>query len=373
MNKTDSVTKLEKKSKLLSKENDGADRQIYKPLVSLVVSAYNEAPIVEKNLATLCQYMGSLDDEYRWEMIFINDGSTDKTGELAEAFARTKNNIHVLHHMMNLGLGQALKLAFDQSRGDYIVTFDIDLSYSPDHIRTLLTRIRQTRAQIVVASPYMKGGKISHVPWLRRILSVWANRFLSSAAKGDLSTLTGMARVYDGRFLRGLNLRSTGMEVNTEIIYKAMMLRARIDEIPGHLDWGLHKSKGVKRRSSMKMLRHTMAVLLSGFLFRPVMFFILPGFTLLLFASYVNTWMFIHFFTQYRNFSEHIYFLDRASAAVAAAYNQFPHTFVVGLLGLMLAIQLISLGVLALQSKNYFEEIFHLGSAIYKYDQKDKT
>ncbi len=252
MNKTDSVTKSEKISKLLSRENDGADRQIYKPLVSLVVSAYNEAPIVEKNLATLCQYMGSLDDEYRWEMIFINDGSTDKTGELAEAFARTKNNIHVLHHMMNLGLGQALKLAFDQSRGDYIVTFDIDLSYSPDHIRTLLTRIRQTRAQIVVASPYMKGGKISHVPWLRRILSVWANRFLSSAAKGDLSTLTGMVRVYDGRFLRGLNLRSTGMEVNTEIIYKAMMLRAGIDEIPGHLDWGLRKSKGVKRRSSMK-------------------------------------------------------------------------------------------------------------------------
>jgi hypothetical protein len=103
------------------------------------------------------------------------------------------------------------------------------------------------------------------------------------------------------------------------------------------------------------------------------MFFIIPGFTLLLFASYVNMWMFIHFFRQYRNVSEHIWFLDRASAAVAAAYNQFPHTFVVGLLGLMLAIQLISLGVLALQSKNYFEEIFHLGSAIYKYDQKDKT
>ncbi len=317
---------------------------MYKPLVSLVVSAYNEAPIVEKNLATLCQYMESLDDEYRWEMIFINDGSTDKTGELAEAFARTMENIHVLHHMENFGLGEALKLAFNHCRGDYIVTVDMDLSYSPDHIQILLTKIRESRAQIVVASPYMKGGKISHVPWLRRILSIWANRFLATTAKGDLSTLTGMVRVYDGKFLRALNLRSTGMEVNTEIIYKAMMLRARIEEIPAHLDWGLPKAKGVNRRSSMKMLRHTMSVLTSGFLFRPVMFFIFPGFALLLFAAYVNTWTFIHFLRQYWNFPEYAPFLDRASAAVAAAYNQFPHTFIIGGLALMLAIQLISLG-----------------------------
>jgi hypothetical protein len=51
---------------------------------------------------------------------------------------------------------------------------------------------------------------------------------------------------------------------------------------------------------------------------------------------------------------------------VGAAYSQFPHTFIAGLLALMLAIQLISLGILSLQSKSYFEEMFHLGTTIHR-------
>lgn len=340
--------------------------RVYIPLVSLVVPAYNEAAIVEKHLAVVCQYMESLEDEYRWEIVFINDGSTDGTGELAEAFARTRENIHVVHHMSNFGLGQALRSAFSHCRGDYVVTLDLDLSYSPDHIRALLAKIRETRAKVVLASPYAKGGKLSSIPWVRRTLSVWANRFLSAAARRTVSTLTGMVRAYDGDFLRSLDLKSMGMEINPEVIYKAMVLGARIEEIPAHLDWRQQRADGMRRRSRMKVPRHTLSILLSGFLFRPFMLFLIPGFALLLFSLYVNAWMVIHFLAHYRSLSQYTWFLDRASFAVAAAYNQAAHTFIVGLISAVLAIQLISLGVLALQSKRYFEEIFHLGSTIYR-------
>ncbi len=50
------------------------------------------------------------------------------------------------------------------------------------------------------------------------------------------------------------------------------------------------------------------------------------------------------------------------SNAFALAYAEFPHTFIIGFLSAMLAIQLIGLGLLTLQSKKYFEELFHLGS-----------
>lgn len=334
------------------------------PLVSLVVPAYNEAAIVQKNLATLCDYMESLEEEYRWEVIFINDGSTDATGELAAAFAKTRDNVHVFHHRKNFGVGQAFKLAFNFCRGDYLITLDLDLSYSPDHIRRLLNKIKETRAKTVVTSPYMKGGRINNVPWLRGLLSICANRFLSLTAKGNVSTLTSMVRAYDGRFLRGLDLTSMGMEINPEIIYKAMLLNARIEEIPAVLDWRIHKAD--RRRSSVKLMRHTMAVLLSGFLFRPVMFFLIPGFALLLFALYVNSWLFVHFYEEYVNFAHVSWFPSRCSQAVAAAYRAFPHTFIVGLLSLTLAIQLIGLGIMSLQNKRYFEEMFHLGSSIYR-------
>ncbi len=55
---------------------------------------------------------------------------------------------------------------------------------------------------------------------------------------------------------------------------------------------------------------------------------------------------------------------DRISAAVAIAYDKSPHTFIVGLLSLMLSVQLVGLGILSLQAKNYFEELFHQGSLL---------
>ncbi|MFX0197127.1 MAG: glycosyltransferase family 2 protein [Candidatus Hodarchaeota archaeon] len=347
-------------------------RQQHKPLVSVVVPAYNEAPIVEKNLAKICEYLESLEDEYRWELIFVNDGSTDDTGELAEAFASTRDNVHVLHHIVNFQLGQALRFAFHNCRGDYVVTMDLDLSYSPDHIQMLLTKIRETKAKIVIASPYMKGGIISNVPWLRRILSIWANRFLSLTAKGKITTLTGMVRAYDRRFLNSLNLKAMDYEINPEIIYKAQLLRARIIEIPAHLDWTFHKAEGKTRRSTMRILRGIMSCLFSGFIFRPFMFFIIPGFALILISLYPITWAFIHTFVYYRNLhSSNIPFDYRFSDAVAAAFKQSPHAFIVGGISLMVALQLISLGILALQSKRYFEELFHLSTTIYRHNRKN--
>lgn len=341
-----------------------------KPFVSIVVPAYNEAAVVEKNLAALCQYMGSLEDTYRWELIVIDDGSRDETGVLAEAFAETRANVKVLHHLVNFGLGQALRYAFRHCRGDYIVTLDMDLSYAPDHICALLAKIRETKAKIVIASPYMKGGQLSNIPWYREVLSRWANRFLSWAAPGRISTLTGMVRAYDGRFVRSLNLKSMRMEINSEIIYKALLLRARIEEIPAHLNWRSQKADGARRKSSMKVPWNTLLILFWGYLFRPAMFFLYPGFGLLMFAFYVNTWMFVHVFEQYRALSQYDWFFDRASFSVITAFQKAPHTFIVGGLALMVAIQLISLGILVLQSKRYFEEIFHLGTTIYKCTQE---
>jgi glycosyltransferase involved in cell wall biosynthesis len=332
-----------------------------RPLVSVVLPAYNEAAILEDNLAVVQEYLRAQQDRYRFEVLVINDGSSDATGQIAEAQRARYDNVRVIHHPTNLGLGQGFKTGFAQSRGDYVAILDIDLSYAPEHIGVLLDKIRATRAQLVLASPYMKDGRISNVPWLRRTLSIWANRFLSFFAHGKLSTLTCMVRVYDGEFARSLVLRSVGMEVMPESIYKSMILRGRIEQVPAHLDWS-RQMAAPKRRSSMRIVRHIFATVLQGFIFRPFMFFILPGLVLLAFALWTNFWMVVHFLDAYAGLGPVAG--DKVSAAVAVAYQQFPHTFIVGLLSLMLAIQLISLGVLAMQSKSYYEEVFFLGTRI---------
>lgn len=343
--------------------------EVYKPLVTIVVPAFNEEAIIEKNLETLREYLATLEDEYCWEIIIINDGSSDRTGELAEEFAVDKENVHVYHHITNFGLGQAFKFAFSKSKGDYVVTIDIDLSYSTDHIGKLLDKIRITRAKMILASPYMNGGTISNVPLVRKILSILANRFLSIFAHGHLSTLTCMVRAYDGRFIRSLVLRSQGMEVMPETIYKSMILRARIEQIPAQLDWGLQNQAGQKRKSSMKVFRHIMSTILAGFVFRPFMFFILPGLLILLFAVYTNFWAVMHFFDAYFSLPEAAT-PDRISEALSISYDKYPYTYLVGLMSLVVSIQLISLGIQALQSKTYYEELFYLGSRIFRMEEE---
>lgn len=335
----------------------------YRPLVTLVFPAYNEAAILEDNLAEILGHIDGLEDAYRWELLIVNDGSSDGTGRIAESIAARDRRIRVLHHPSNFGLGQAFKTAFAQSRGDYVVTMDIDLSYSADHIEKLLSHMRKTSARLVLASPYMEGGKLTNVPFLRRFLSTWGNRFLAFFARGGLSTITCMVRAYDGVFIRSLVLRSTGMEIMPEVVYKAMLLRARIDQVPAHLDWSRQVRMGASRRSSMRIFRHVFRTLVSGFVFRPFLFLLLPGLFLLGFSLWVNAWMLVHFFSALGALPDTV--TDgHFSVAVAQAYADHPHTFIVGLLGLMLSIQMISLGILALQSKKNFEETFYLGQTI---------
>ncbi len=354
---------------------ESSDTMKKRQLVSLVLPAYNEAGIITENLNILWDYLKSLEDEYSWELFIINDGSSDATGDLADSFAKDKDNVFVLHHMFNFRLGQALRSAFFNCKGDYLIVMDVDLSYAPEHIGEMLAKIRQSRAKIVIASPYAKGGKVSNVPWIRKKLSVWANRFLCFMATKDwfsdrITNITGMVRTYDGEFIRRLNLSAMDVDIMPEIIFKAKILRARIVEIPAHLKWISAKSKenqAMRRKSSMRIARSILQSLVSGFILRPFLFFILPGLVILVISLYPIIWTFVHTITAFNKLAESGLSLDyRFSEAIGTAFRLSPHSFIIGGIALLIAIQFISLGLLALQKKRYFDELYYLGSTIYK-------
>ncbi len=247
------------------------------PSVAVVIPAYNESAIIKSTLSQIGTYLDTLTDQYRWEMVVVDDGSKDRTGDLAQEFAdaHLQWSIRVLRHFTNFNLGQTLRFAFNDVHTDYLVTVDCDLSYSVDHIGRLLEKIATTRAKVVLASPYADGGDVANVPGLRRLLSKWANRYLAVGVKGELSTLTGMVRAYDVRFLQQLDLSSMDVGINTEIIYKARILNAKIEEIPATLAW--ISADGERRVSKFKIIGSMKTYLLSGYLFRPLLSFAIPG------------------------------------------------------------------------------------------------
>ena len=307
-----------------------------RPSFTLVLPVYNEVALLAANLATLVAYMKGLADRYRWEFLIVDDGSTDGSADIALEFAAKNPGVRVIRHPRNFRIGQALRFAFPQCKTDYVVTFDADLSYSPDHIERMLDALQASKARVVVASPYMPGGRTSGIPGRRLFVSKAANRFLSLMSKSSVRTVTGLVRAYDRRFLDSLNLKAMDNEINAEIIYKSEIMRAGIIEIPAHLDWSHLPDR---RSAGMRFRRITLGFAFTGYLFRPFMFFMIPGFLSLVISAILGV----------------LLVTDVVFGQTAIYATLF--TFIV-------AVQLIVGGLVSAQNKRYFEEMFHISTSI---------
>jgi glycosyltransferase involved in cell wall biosynthesis len=335
-------------------------------LISIVVPCYNEEAIIEKNINAIRNYLNSY-NRYNWEIVIVNDGSKDSTGSIADKLSEKIEIVRVIHHPVNLNLGHALQTGFCNSRGDIIVVMDIDLSYSVDHIGRMVDKMLETSCDIVVASPYMKGGKVTAVPFGRKMMSKWVNRFMRYAAQEKYYTFTGMVRAYRADFIKGVNLKTKDYEINPEIMYKAMILRARIIEIPAELDWTEQNKLSGKRVSSIRILRGFFSGIMAAFIFRPYIFFIVLGSFLMILSMYQLVWLFVDTLVDLHQCVAAGDSLNCSfSISLANQFVKNPQSFLVGGITFLASIQFLSLGFLSLQSKRYFEELFHLGTAMKK-------
>lgn len=338
-----------------------------RPRVSVIVPAFNEAPRLGSNLTTLSEYLREA--PFSSEILVIDDGSQDDTAAEAIRFAADNGLVTVIEHQSNFGLGQALKTGFRRARGDILVTFDSDLSYSPDHIGRLVSTLETTGASVVVASPYMDGGSVTGVPRKRATLSLWANRILRRLTLNRISTVTGMVRAYDREFIAGLSLKSMDNQINAEIIYKATLLRRSIVEIPAHLVWTRDEEETKKRSGSLRFVTMIIDSLFSGFIFRPFTFFLLPGVVLMALALYALGWAGYHFVTF---LPDQTGSLDAIiSGAAAAVFQHSPHSIVIGGIALVLSFQLMSISIISAQNKRYFEEVWYQGDLIARRLERD--
>jgi glycosyltransferase involved in cell wall biosynthesis len=341
-----------------------------KPYISIVLPCYNEEAILKNNVATIIDFLNIMNSKYLWEILIIDDGSLDQTGKIADEIEKQEQHVRVIHHPTNLNLGNALKTGFLNAKGEIIVVLDIDLSYSVEHIEKLVDKLIKNSADIVIASPYMKGGKVTAVPFLRKVFSRVVNKFMSIAAQDKYYTFTGMVRAYKTSFIRSVNLKTKDYEINPEILYKSMILRARIVEIPAHLDWTEQNKYEGQRTSKLRLLRSFFSGLMSAFIFRPYVFFIGFGSVLIVIALFELLWLLydtISGIAIHNNEMTHLEVLF--SSSLKQQYSNNPQTFIVGGITFLAAILFFGFGFISLQNKRYFEELFHLGTSLKAQDR----
>ncbi len=136
--------------------------------VSVIIPAYNEGEHIFANLGEVTRTFDDFGCDY--EIILIDDGSTDNTYEQAIRFAANYDNIIVKRNRANYGKGRALKYGCRFVNGKYAVFLDADMDLHPGQIRTFFDIMKLDEADIVIGSKRHPNSKL-YYPLGRRIIS----------------------------------------------------------------------------------------------------------------------------------------------------------------------------------------------------------
>jgi dolichol-phosphate mannosyltransferase len=202
--------------------------------ISVVVPMYNESANVPANLRLMQEALRLTGA--RFEIIPVDDGSTDDTMDKLHALAARDGTFRPTGYPDNSGRGRALRVGIRRARGRYILTTDADLSYSEAYLPAMYELLQSPSApDMVVGSPYMNGGGIRDVPLKRLFISRVANVILSRILPGKIKTVTGILRGYRAEAIRSLDLEANGKEIHLEILSKGIAAGFRIMEFPAVL------------------------------------------------------------------------------------------------------------------------------------------
>lgn len=200
--------------------------KIEKPLVSVVIPAYNEAFTIESVVSETRKTLESLNVPY--EIIVVDDGSRDLTGQLAE-----EKGARVVFLRDNLGKGHALRAGFSQARGDLIVTLDASGTNEPREIAHLITPLMKG-ADMVLGTRFSEGSDVR--PYAIDRINFLGNKILTlmvTLLSGkDITDSQTSFRAFRSNMLRQLNIKSESFEIESELTVKALRQGFVFEEIP---------------------------------------------------------------------------------------------------------------------------------------------
>lgn len=116
--------------------------------LSVFLPAYNEEANLEETVKNVTENLARV--AAKWEVIIVNDGSKDQTGEIADRLAAKNKNIRVIHHRPNRGYGAALKSGLYAARYSWIAFIDSDGQFDFSEIDSFLETQKRTEADLVI-------------------------------------------------------------------------------------------------------------------------------------------------------------------------------------------------------------------------------
>lgn len=170
------------------------------------------------------------------DVLVVDDGSPDGTGELADAYAARDPRVHVMHRTEKAGLGAAYLAGFawGLERGyDALVEMDADGSHHPEYLPGMLELLREN--DLVLGSRWVPGGAVENWPLRRELLSRGGSWYTRGALGIRVADTTGGFRVFRSSALRRIDLdrvESRGYCFQVDLLWRALQAGLRVVETP---------------------------------------------------------------------------------------------------------------------------------------------
>lgn len=231
--------------------------------LSMLAWAYDERVIIEEFLDRALQLLKSLTDDY--ELLVVDDGSTDGTSEILEERARFEPRLRVLRHSKNLNVGHAIQTAFKEPSKEYVFFQTVDWSYDLSNASIFIRLLDDF--DIVKGVRPVPERLLSHIPVLRSIYRVPTRSDTLIKALVSLANYYIVRLLYGVKFndyqniffvrsdfMRALKIVSTSAFANPEFLIKSYIQGKKIIEVPINF---LPRQKGVAKGTTFPFVVKT--------------------------------------------------------------------------------------------------------------------
>ncbi len=195
------------------------------PKYSIIVPTYNEG----RTLGCVINAIQRTFNKEDYEIVVVNDGSTDDTEKVLSALSKKKKNIIVISYKDNKGKGYAIRRGIDYAKGEFIGIHDADVEYSPEDLLTLF-KISEITGCVVYGSRFR--GSIDSMVWYIYLGNFFLSLLFSLLYRVSITDIETGHKVFPSKILKSLELRSEGFDIEIEVSAKIVKRGHCILEVP---------------------------------------------------------------------------------------------------------------------------------------------
>lgn len=192
--------------------------------ISVILPAYNEEKNIEQMVKDCLSYLRKLGNDY--EIIIVNDGSEDETGEIARKITKRNKKIRLINHSQNKGYGQALKNGFMAANLDYVFFTDSDRQFKLNALDVMLPIVKTEVVDLVIGYRLKRKD-----PFLRKFLSWGYNSLANFLFDLNVKDIDCAFKLFRKDIFKKIKIESKSFFFNTEILAKAKFFNFNIIEV----------------------------------------------------------------------------------------------------------------------------------------------